>query len=205
MGCRVGTAGHLEENALQTPHRRPHAPADAKARVTGGRTRPVRIRVSAGAGTGPTRLAAFDSALDAAGVFGFNIIRLSSVIPPYAEVAVVPGPEQVEGTVGDVVYCVYAAAYASTPGDQAWAGVGWALQADRSGGGLFVEHTAASESAVRADLHATLDAMSVVRGHRYAPAGETVSSAFCVDQPVCAVVVATYGTAGWSELLNSEG
>lgn len=202
MDRRVGTASHLEENAVQSPNRVPHAPAYATAR---GLAQPVRIRVSAGAGTGPTSLAAFDAALDAAGVFGFNLIRLSSVIPPYADVAVVPGSEQVQGTLGDVAYCVYAAAYASTPGDQAWAGVAWALDADRSGGGLFVEHAAASESAVHSDLDATLDAMSVVRGHRYARAGETVSSAVCVDHPVCAVVVATYGTAGWSELLNSEG
>lgn len=190
---------------MQTPNRVPPAAADAKARLTGGRPRPVQIRVSAGAGTGPTRLAAFDTALDAAGVAGFNIVRLSSVIPPYADVAVVPGSEQIAGTVGDVAYCVYAAAYASTPGEQAWAGVAWALHADRSGGGLFVEHIAASESVVRHDLEATLDALSVTRGYRYSRAGETVSSAVCVDHPVCAVVVATFGTAGWSALLNSEG
>lgn len=190
---------------MSSPSRVLRAPADVQARATGEPPQPVRIRVSAGSGTGPTRLAAFDAALVAAGIAGFNIVRLSSVIPPYAAVAVVSGSEQIDGTAGDVVYCVYAAAYASTPGDQAWAGVAWALHADRSGGGLFVEHTAASESVVRHDLDATLDAMSVIRGRRYRRAGQTVSSAVCVDHPVCAVVVATYGTAGWSELLNSEG
>jgi hypothetical protein len=47
--------------------------------------------------------------------------------------------------------------------------------------------------------------MSQIRGHRYQTAGQTVSSAVCIDHPVCAVVVATYGTAEWSDLLNSEG
>lgn len=205
MDSRVGTASHLEESAVQSPNRVPHAPADATARSTGERPQPVRIRVSSGAGTGPTQLAAFDAALDAAGVSGFNLIRLSSVIPPYADVSVVPGSEQIRGTMGDIAFCVYAAAYASTPGDEAWAGVAWALHGDHSGGGLFVEHAAASESTVRSDLDATLDAMSLVRGHRYARAGEIVSSAVCVDHPVCALVVAAYGTAGWSGLLNSEG
>ena len=45
------------------------------------------IRVSHGAGTGPTRMAAFDAALHAAGVADFNLLRLSSVIPPSAVVS----------------------------------------------------------------------------------------------------------------------
>lgn len=190
---------------MQSPNHVAHAPADAIATLTRNRAEPVLIRVSSGTGSGPTRLAAFDAALADAGIAGFNIIRLSSVIPPYGDVRVVPGSEQIHGTVGDVVYCVYAAAYASTPGEQAWAGVAWSMDPDHVGGGLFVEHAASSESTVRHDLDATLDAMSELRGQRYVRAGQTVSSAVCVDHPVSAVVVATYATAGWSELLNSEG
>lgn len=44
----------------------------------------MRILVSHGTGDGPTPLAAFDSALLAAGVENYNLIRLSSVIPPGA-------------------------------------------------------------------------------------------------------------------------
>ena len=191
---------------METPDRVLHAPASDAISATSeaGPTRLV-IRVSRGAGAGPTRLAAFDKALHAAGVAGFNIVRLSSVIPPYAVVCEVTGDAQVQGAEGDVAYCVYAAAYASTPGEQAWAGIAWALHADASGGGLFVERTAASESVVRRELDATLETMSITRGHLYRPAGQTVSSAICVDHPVCAVVVATYGTAAWSRLVNPEG
>ena len=117
----------------------------------------------------------------------------------------VPGSDQVQGEVGDVAYCVYAAAYASNPGDQAWAGLAWVVDPERFGAGLFVEHTACSESVVRRDLTMTIEAMSQTRGHRHQTAGQTVSSAVCIDHPVCAVVVATYGTAEWSDLLNSEG
>jgi len=172
---------------------------------SGSRTGRLLIRVSTGSGTALTRLAAFDAALFVAGVAGYNILHLSSVIPPHAVVREVPGTEQIQGATGDVAYCVYAAAYASTPGEQAWAGLAWATDPDESGGGVFVEHAACSESVVRRDLTATIDAMSQIRGNRLRMAGQTVSSAVCVDHPVCAVVVATYGTAGWSDLLNSEG
>ena len=178
---------------------------DAPLIGSGSESGRLLIRVSTGSGAAPTRLAAFDSALFAAGVAGYNIVRLSSVIPPHAVVCEVPGPGQIQGAVGDVVYCVYAAAYASMPGEQAWAGLAWAVDSDQSGTGVFVEHTACSESVVRRDLRATLQAMSATRGHQYQVAGQTVGSATCVDHPVCAVVVATYGTAGWRDLLNSEG
>lgn len=187
------------------PDRVPHAPADALP--IGSRRHPSRllIKVSTGSGVGPTRLAAFDAALFAAGVAHFNIIRLSSVVPPHTDVREVSGPDQIQGGVGDVAYCVYAAAYASTPGERTWAGLAWAVDDNQSGAGLFVEHVASSESAVRQDLHATIAAMSLTRGIRYRMAGVTVSSAVCIDHPVCALVIATYGTAGWSDLLNSEG
>lgn len=73
------------------------------------------IRVSRGAGTGLTRLAAFDHALRIAGVADFNLVRLSSVIPPGAEVVESEPAGQVGGGHGDLLYCVYADAYSSTP------------------------------------------------------------------------------------------
>jgi arginine decarboxylase len=154
---------------------------------------------------GPTRLAAFDAALFDAGVAGYNIVRLSSVIPAHAEVREVAGADQMTGVPGDVAYCVYAAAYASTPGEEAWAGVAWAVSNNGSGVGLFVEHTASSELMLRHDLRLTIEAMAKTRENQHRFAGQTVSSAVCVDRPVCAVVVATYGNAGWNDLLNSEG
>jgi arginine decarboxylase len=191
---------------VETPDRVLHAPA-SDANPSNGRAGLLRlvIRVSRGAGAGPTRLAAFDTALYAAGVACYNIVRLSSVIPPYAVVCEVSGADQVKGAEGDIAYCVYAAAYASTPGQQAWAGVAWALPQDASGAGLFVERSGGSESVVRRELDATIETMALTRGHLYRAAGQAVSSAVCVDQPVCAVVVATYGTVGWSTLASLEG
>jgi arginine decarboxylase len=160
------------------------------------------ICVSQGTGSGPTRLAAFDRALQDAGLANYNLIRLSSMIPPDTVVREVPSLDSAAGTHGDVAYCVYADAYASTPGEEAWAGIAWALHHDNTGAGIFVEQTASSEAMVRRDLTSTLQSMSLSRGDNYRLAGQLLSSAVCVKEPVCAVVVATYGTVALPPLIT---
>ncbi len=157
------------------------------------------IRVSSGTGRGITRLAAFDAALRNAGVGDFNLIRLSSVIPPLSTVTEVEGQHQVHGNHGDRLYCVYAESFASSPLEQAWAGVAWSRRNDDSGDGLFVEHAGSSETLVRHDLRATLSELSVGRGGDFTQTGEMLTSVECVDHPVCAVVIATYSTESWTD------
>jgi arginine decarboxylase len=156
------------------------------------------IRLSRSCGTGATRLAAFDAALVAAGLQDFNLVALSSVVPLGATVEVVPPAEQLRGRHGDLLYCVYAAAYATVPGAEAWAGIAWALRTDGSGAGLFVEHSATTEAGVHADLSATLGAMMANRPEDYVEGGRLVSTATCAAAPVSALVVASFQTAGWS-------
>ena len=163
-------------------------------------TRPTgpRIRLSRSQGTGTTRLAAFDAALVAAGLQDFNLVPLSSVVPLGATVEVVAPAEQLRGRHGDLLYCVYAAGYATVQDTQAWAGIAWALRTDGSGAGLFVEHAGSSEAAVHADLSATLRAMMENRPEQYLEGGRLVASATCTGDPVAALVVASFQTAGWS-------
>lgn len=155
------------------------------------------IRLSRGAGSGPTALAAFDAALVEAGLQGLNLVRLSSVIPAAATVTEVKPGEQIVGDHGDLAFCVYAEATTSTPGEAVWAGVAWALRDDGSGAGLFVEHSGSTRAQVEHDLSATLAAMSRGRRENFDLSGCVMSSARCVDDPVTAVVVATYRTVGW--------
>lgn len=155
------------------------------------------IRVSRGKGTGRTRLSAFDAALRDAGVANFNLVRLSSVIPGNSEVRAVEGGEQLLGDHGDRLYCVYADAYTSTPGEEAWAGVAWSHHRDGNGEGLFVEHHGLSRTDVSTELDYSLEDLSGGRGGVFVPGGSVLSSATCVDHPVCAVVIATYSTEGW--------
>lgn len=156
------------------------------------------IRVSSGQGRAVTPLAAFDDALRSAGVADFNLIRLSSVIPPRSVVRPTVPQDQLVGGFGDALYCVYAAAWASQPDTEVWAGVGWSRHRDGSGAGLFAEHIGVSEADVRDQLDRTLGAMAAGRGDAFQYEGEVLSRARCDDQPVCAVVVATYRSVGWT-------
>jgi arginine decarboxylase len=183
---------------VTTPSAQVSAHTTTSARRTPTPRTGPRIRLSSSQGTGPTRLAAFDAALMAAGVAGFNLVPLSSVVPVGATVDVVRPTDQIQGRHGDLLYCVYAASYATTPGAQAWAGMAWGLRTDDSGAGLFVEHTGPTEASVHADLSATLGAMMVSRPHPYEEGGRLISSATCVDQPVAALVIASFQTAGWA-------
>lgn len=155
------------------------------------------IRVTAGSGKGRTKLAAFDGALRSAGVADHNLIRLSSVIPPGSVVEVCPPAEQLRGGFGDVLYCVYAVAYATERGDDAWAGIGWSLATDGSGRGLFVEHEGHAEDQVSSMITTSLADMSSGRDHAFALENHVLSFAHCSGLPACSVVVATYRTAGW--------
>jgi arginine decarboxylase len=160
---------------------------------------PLTIRVSTGTGTGRTTLSAFDAALAAAGVNDFNLIRLSSVVPPGSTILEVEAHEQLKGDHGDALYCVYAEAHASLPGHEAWAGVAWSRRIDGSGAGLFVEHEGPSHEQVATDLTHSLEDLSVTRGGLYEPAGRRITGIVCETLPVCAIVVATYRRAGWEE------
>ena len=85
----------------------------------------MEIRITSGTGSGPTKLAAFDSALLAAGIGNYNLVPLSSVIPPGASIVRdVPVDNDIEW--GHRLYVVMAAQHETDPGLEAWAGLGWA-------------------------------------------------------------------------------
>jgi arginine decarboxylase len=133
-------------------------------------------------------------------VSDFNLVRLSSIVPPGSQVLEVDGAAQLEGSHGDVLYCVYAREHAVLPGHEAWAGVAWSRHDDGSGAGLFVEHEGPSREQVATDLTHSLEDLSATRGGTYHPDGRRVAGITCVTLPVCAVVVATFRRAGWEEL-----
>jgi arginine decarboxylase len=155
------------------------------------------IALSTGTGTGPTALSAFDAALCAAGIGEYNLVRLSSVIPPHSTLVHSGAQGQRTGRWGDRLFCVYASQLAELAGEQAWAGIGWVRKQDGSGAGLFVEHEGPTEQGVRGDIASSLDDMVRRRGGEYSAPEVLITSATCVDQPVCALVVAGYETTGW--------
>ena len=176
------------------------APDRARRARTATDARVLPIGIHAAAGHGRTLLSAFDAALLGAGVANYNLVRLSSVIPRQAVIDREPGP--VVGNHGDRLYCVYAAAYAETPGESAWAGIGWVR--DEAGNGLFVEHETASEDSLMELIHLSLDDMNRNRGGHYGPVETALVSAHYEDEPACALVVASYAVASWDEMRSDR-
>ena len=99
-------------------------------------------------GTGGTALAAFHSALVGVNLGHYNLVRLSSVLPPGTFVDATGTAPSPVGTWGDRLYCVYAEQRTTTPGEEAWAGIGWVQRLSGDGGGLMVEHEGGSEAFV---------------------------------------------------------
>ncbi len=159
----------------------------------------VVITVRTSAGDGRTHLSAFDHALLDAGVGDYNLLTLSSVIPPGSRIVAwdTTVDDGLSGTHGDRLYCVVAAAYADEPGAHAWAGLGWVVDPETRAG-LFVEHTATSEAELRRQLDTSLDDLIAHRGGGYPERHHALSVATCVDRPVCALALAAYLTSPWS-------
>lgn len=162
------------------------------------RVRTRSIEIACGTGTGPNTLAAFDGALRATGIANFNLLRLSSVIPPSTEIRPVSGAvSPIPGEWGDRLYVVMAEARVTEPGEQAWAGIGW-VQQEESGKGLFVEHEGHDEEAVRKDILDSLGALVEGRPETFGPPQYVLHGATCDGTPTCALAVAVYETASWS-------
>ena len=101
-------------------------------------------------------LSAFDHALINTGTANYNLVRLSSVIPPNAEIIKLDGKiPELGGTWGDRLYVVYAEARTEQLGEEVWAGIGWVQDPDTKKG-LFVEHEGHSELQVRSDIKESL-------------------------------------------------
>ena len=158
----------------------------------------MNIPIVTGLGTGPTKLAAFDSALNHAGVANYNLIRLSSVIPPKTKIIVADEPlENVPGNWGDRLYVVMAEMRVDAPNVEAWAGIGW-VQEKESRKGLFVEHEGNSEQTVRKDIQQSLGALMATRNVDFGEIQMKVAGKTCKTHPVCAMVLAVYDSEPWT-------
>ena len=157
--------------------------------------RALNIHLSSGTGAGPTPLAAFDAALMDAGVANYNLLCLSSVIPPNARIVRAKHRTQPDDY-GRRLYVVMSQMREQRPGRHAHAGIGW-VQEGEYGRGLFVELHDADRNRLEDDLHATLDAMRRRRDVCFGPVQTAIASRRCTTQPVCALVVAVYACERW--------
>lgn len=161
------------------------------------------IHIASAVGTGPTTLAAFDAALYQNGIANYNLIRLSSVIPPNTNLVQhqksgVPS-ELMPGTWGDRLYVVMAEQREDKPNAEAWAGIGW-VQDPETKKGLFVEHEGSSEASVRRDITQSLEALMATRNIDLGPINMQVVGKTCTHHPICAMVVAVYQASNWENV-----
>lgn len=162
------------------------------------------INLATGIGTGPTKLSAFDSALNHAGVANYNLLPLSSVIPPSSTIAVSDKPlKKLPGQWGDKLYVVMAERRESTPNREAWAGIGW-VQDKKTGKGLFVEHDGESEKTVREDIRDSLHALMATRNVDFGEIHMKVVGSMCHRDPICALAVAVYESETWGLLDRND-
>jgi arginine decarboxylase len=155
----------------------------------------MNIDLVAATASGPTELAAFDAALLVTGLANYNLIYLSSVIPPGA---VLRHAETTDpgGSWGDRLYVVAAQHRTSTPGEQVWAGIGW-VQNGSTGAGLFVEHHGNHEDTVRNDIELSLKALMQGRNIDFGQIHVRITGGTCLSQPLCALVAAAYESRPW--------
>jgi arginine decarboxylase len=151
------------------------------------------IRIVWGTGAGPTALAAYDAALAEANVHEFNLLRLSSVIPPHATIERA-GTAPALGTVGDRLSVVEASA--TTRSGEASAALGWARRAN--GSGIFYEDEgeAAPETVIDRLADGLAAGVDLRSGSFEEPDVQTISvDVDDVDDTYASVaVLAVYGT-----------
>ena len=154
----------------------------------------MRIVVTKGHGCGRTPLSAFDHALFEAGIHNYNLVPLSSVIPPGTVIERAKF-EPSGDEWGNRLYIVMARNSTMIAGTEAWAGIGWVQTPD--GRGLFVEHFDASRENVEDMIQMSLGDMVEYRDEDFGEVQMVLQGGRCVDRPVCGLVAAVYQSQDW--------
>lgn len=148
------------------------------------------IRIVSGTGSGPTATAAYDAALADANVHNYNLVTISSVIPPDASVENA-GTAPDLGPIGGELRVVQARA--SSADERVSAAIAWGRA--KSGPGLVYEAAGEREpEAIRERARAGLEAGRELREWTFATRdAAVVSAASGGDKHAGAVVLAVYG------------
>jgi arginine decarboxylase len=114
---------------------------------------PKRVFLTRGMGASNTKLGSFEQALRDAGVAYCNLVEVSSIFPPGAELI-----EREEGTgelrAGQIVFCVMSKLSSCEPSRRIAASVGLAIPKDRAWHGYLSEHHSYGQDEERAGEYA---------------------------------------------------
>jgi arginine decarboxylase len=163
----------------------------------------MQIPIVSAVGRGQTLLSSFDDALHRCGVHNYNLLPLSSVIPPGADI--IPAGEYSTSADehGHRLYVVKADCRSDEPGQGIAAGIGWYQW--RDGRGVFIEHEATGSSRERAEaevsrlLCLSLRDLCRVRGVDFEErrARKQVIAATVDALPTTFLVLAVYQAEQW--------
>ncbi len=107
---------------------------------------PQKMFLTKGVGTDKNRLSSFELALRNAGIEKFNLVYVSSILPPRCEI--VPKSEGLSYLqAGEIVYCVMARNETDEPNRLISAAIGVAMPKDRKQYGYLSEHHAFGQTA----------------------------------------------------------
>ncbi|MBD3354433.1 hypothetical protein GF361_00430 [Candidatus Woesearchaeota archaeon] len=152
------------------------------------------ISVTYGKGIGKTEISAFDSALWDGGIGDYNLITLSSVIPPNSRIEV--KRLQIDNRdIGNKLYVVLSKCFARNIGEEAYAGLGWVTKED--GSGVFMEECGKSKEEVKQRIKDSLESAISYRNGNYSSIDYHIEKIKCEHNPACAVVAAVYKSEGW--------
>jgi len=155
------------------------------------------IKITSGVGRASTEIVAFDEALRDAGIGQYNLIKLSSIIPPKANIKIDKEDYQ-KGKVGDKLYVVLSKDIETVEGKEACAGLGWSTEID-SKGGIFIEEKGGSEENVRKCLKRGFERSFEEIEDKLKNNGINIetTSIKCKGKPACAIVAAVYEHETW--------
>jgi arginine decarboxylase len=110
---------------------------------------PKRIFLTKGVGKHREKLTSFEAALRDAGIAPFNIVRVSSILPPGAKI--LPRSKGIQQlSPGEIIHAVVAESSANEPHRLLAASIGVAIPSDRSQYGYLSEYHSFGETELRA-------------------------------------------------------
>ena len=164
----------------------------------------MHVALVKGIGKGQTTLSAFDNALQVVGVSNYNLIVLSSVIPPHTTIEKIDRYHTPDEEWGYKLYVIKAEERSDRVGEALAAGLGY-YQLDDDKRGLFVEHESLGtiEEEVRmkvdSDIRKSLEDLCNFRDIPFDPKKVNVEicSAVVQNEPICVLTLAVYESEGW--------
>ena len=152
------------------------------------------IYITFGIGEGTTKLSAFDSALFDAGIANFNLIYLSSIIPPGSNI-IERKLNWNNQHIGKKLYVVVSQTIVDEIGKTDFVGLGWIN--NKNSGGILAEFS--SNNRIKTILHiqSTLKSMNAYRSLKGSPKLKIIKVT-CRKKPACAIIAAVYRIENWT-------